>query len=75
MTTPIPATLFSEPAPAQRLDQAAAALTEHGFTVEILDDVAAARARVKENSVAGIGVVMMPPGLVVVWRLVRMQAG
>ena len=48
MTTPIPATLFSDPAPAQRLEQAAAALTEHGFTVEILDDVAAARARIKD---------------------------
>jgi hypothetical protein len=48
MTTPIRATLFSDPAPAQRLEQAAAALTEHGFTVEILDDVAAARARIKD---------------------------
>ena len=48
MTTPIPATLFSDPAPGQRLEQAAAALTEHGFTVEILDDLAAARARVKD---------------------------
>ena len=48
MTTPNPATVFSDPAPAQRLEQAATALTEHGFTVEILDDVAAARARIKE---------------------------
>src|SRR6201996_7312468 len=48
MTTSIPATLFSDPAPAQRLEQAAAALTEHGFTVEILDDVAAARIRIKD---------------------------
>ena len=48
MTTSIPATLFADPAPAQRLERAAAALTAHGFTVEILDDVAAARSRVKE---------------------------
>ena len=39
---------FAGPASAQRLDQAAAALTAHGFTVEILDDTAAARARVKD---------------------------
>ncbi len=37
MTTPIPATLFADPAPAQRLERAATALTAHGFTVEILD--------------------------------------
>jgi hypothetical protein len=48
MTTSIPATLFADPAPAQRLERAAAALTAHGFTVEILDDVAAARSRVKD---------------------------
>jgi hypothetical protein len=48
MTTPIPATRFAAPAPAQRLEQAAAALTAHGFTVEILDDAAAARARIKD---------------------------
>jgi hypothetical protein len=48
MTTPVPAALFAEPAPAPRLDRAAAALTAHGFTVEILDDAAAARTRVKE---------------------------
>ncbi len=48
MTTPIPATLFADPAPAQRLERAAAALTAHGFTVEILDDAAAARARIKD---------------------------
>ena len=48
MTTPIPATLFADPAPAQRLERAAAALTAHGFTVEILDDAAAARTRVKD---------------------------
>lgn len=48
MTTSTPETPFAEPAPARRLEQAAAALTVHGFTVEILDDAAAARARVQE---------------------------
>jgi L-lactate utilization protein LutC len=47
MTTPIPAPSFADPAPAPRLERAAAALTAHGFTVEILDDAAAARTRVK----------------------------
>jgi hypothetical protein len=47
MTTSIPAARFTEPVPAQRLERAAAALTAHGFTVEILDDAAAARARVR----------------------------
>ncbi|GIF45974.1 YkgG family uncharacterized protein [Asanoa ferruginea] len=41
-------TSFTEPASAERLERAAAALTAHNFAVEILDDVAAARARVKE---------------------------
>jgi L-lactate utilization protein LutC len=48
MTTPMPATLFADPAPAQRLERAATALTAHGFTVEILDDAAAARTRIKD---------------------------
>ena len=48
MTTPLSGATFADPAPAQRLERAAAALTAHGFTVEILDDAAAARARVKE---------------------------
>jgi hypothetical protein len=48
MTTPTQATRFTEPAAEQRLEQAAAALTAHGFTVEILDDAAAARARVRD---------------------------
>jgi ketosteroid isomerase-like protein/L-lactate utilization protein LutC len=43
-----PAPGFTEPAPADRLARAAAALTAHGFTVEILDDAAAARTRVEE---------------------------
>ena len=48
MTTQIPATLFADAAPAPSLERAAAALTAHGFTVEILDDAAAARIRVKD---------------------------
>src|SRR5216683_676651 len=48
MTTPIPAIRFADPAPAQRLEQAAAALRSHGFTAEILDNAAAARIRVKD---------------------------
>ena len=48
MTTPVPASPFTEPAPAQRLEQTAAALSAHGFAVEILDDAGAARARVKD---------------------------
>ena len=31
MTTPIPASLFTDPAPAQRLERAAAALTANRF--------------------------------------------
>jgi LUD domain len=49
MTTPIPTTLFADPAAAQSLERtSAAALTAHGFAVEILDDAAAARERVKD---------------------------
>ena len=48
MTIPAPATRFTDPAPADRLEQAAAALAAHGFTVEILDDTATARTRVRE---------------------------
>ena len=48
MTTLIPATPFADPVPEQRLERAAAALTAHGFTVEILDDAAAARTRIKD---------------------------
>ncbi len=48
MTTPIPATPFAGPAPAQSLERAAAALTAHGFAVEILDDAAVARTRIKD---------------------------
>ena len=48
MATPMPTTSFADPAPAQRLERAAAALTAHGFTVEILDDAATARTRIKD---------------------------
>ena len=48
MTGTTPTTSFAEPATAQRLERAAAALTSHGFTVEILDDVTAARARIRD---------------------------
>jgi hypothetical protein len=48
MTTPIPAPSFADPAPAPSLERAAAALTAHGFAVEILDEATAARTRVKE---------------------------
>jgi hypothetical protein len=48
MTTSIPATLFTEPAPAERLEQVAAALTANNFAAEILDDAAAARVRIKD---------------------------
>jgi hypothetical protein len=48
MTAPIPAAPFTDPAPAECLERAAAALTAHGFTVEILDDAAAARTRVND---------------------------
>jgi LUD domain len=47
---------FADPAPAQRLEQAARALAAHGFTVEILDDAAAARSRVRDLIPAGAGV-------------------
>jgi hypothetical protein len=48
MTTSIPAPPFTGPAPAQRLERAATALKGNNFTVEILDDAAAARTRVKD---------------------------
>ncbi|WP_243719514.1 LUD domain-containing protein [Actinomadura sp. KC06] len=52
----MPATSFADPVPARRLERAAAALTAHGFTVEILDDAAAARSRVKDLIPEGAGV-------------------
>jgi ketosteroid isomerase-like protein len=48
MTTAIPVPSFTDPAPVERLERAAAALRSHGFTVEILDDTAAARIRIKD---------------------------
>src|SRR5579864_2442568 len=48
MTTPITTAEFADPAPEPRLERAAAALTAHGFTVEILDDAEAARTRIKD---------------------------
>ncbi|MCO5994058.1 LUD domain-containing protein [Actinoallomurus rhizosphaericola] len=48
MTTSVPAASFTDPAPAETLERVAAALREKNFAVEILDDAAAARARVKE---------------------------
>ncbi|MGQ4386719.1 LUD domain-containing protein [Streptomyces sp. SAS_270] len=47
-TTTTTETDFAEPVPAPRLERAAAALREHGFAVEILDDMTAARGRVGE---------------------------
>ncbi len=46
----------ADPAPADRLERAAAALTAHGFTVEILDDAVAARVRIKDLIPAGASV-------------------
>jgi len=55
MTTSIPAASFTErapsftePAPAERLERVAAALTAKNFAAEILDDAAAARTRIKD---------------------------
>ena len=47
---------FTDPAPAERLERAAEALRANGFTVDVLDDVAAARLRVKDLIPAGAGV-------------------
>ncbi|GGV43148.1 hypothetical protein GCM10010495_70960 [Kitasatospora herbaricolor] len=44
---------FAAPASAERLERAVAALRANGFTAELLDDAAAARARVKELVPAG----------------------
>jgi LUD domain len=50
MTTPTTTstTPFADPASAERLERAAAALRANGFTVEILDSAADARTRVKD---------------------------
>ncbi|TDC74774.1 LUD domain-containing protein [Streptomyces hainanensis] len=47
---------FGAPASAERLDRAVAALRGNGFTAELLDDAAAARARVRELIPEGAGV-------------------
>ena len=46
--TPVEALPFADAASAPRLEQAAAALTAHGFTAEILGNAAAARTRIKD---------------------------
>ena len=48
MTTSISGIAFADPAQAPSLERTAAALTAHGFSVQILDDAAAARERVKD---------------------------
>jgi LUD domain len=48
MTTSVPAVSFTDPAPGERLERVAAALTANNFAAEILDDAAAARARIKD---------------------------
>ncbi len=48
MTTQTSITSFTEPATAPRLERAAAALRANTFSVEILDDAAAARSRIKD---------------------------
>jgi L-lactate utilization protein LutC len=48
MTTSAPATQFRDPAPGERLERVAAALAAKNFAVEILDDAAAARTRIKD---------------------------
>ncbi|MGW0769172.1 LUD domain-containing protein [Streptomyces sp. NPDC002676] len=47
---------FGAPASAERLDRAVAALRANGFTAELLEDAAAARARIKELIPEGAGV-------------------
>jgi len=56
MSTPIRAAQFTDPAPEERLERAAAALSGHGFTVEIIEDAAAARSRVKDLIPEGVSV-------------------
>ncbi|MFJ4848728.1 MULTISPECIES: nuclear transport factor 2 family protein [unclassified Streptomyces] len=47
-TVPAPTASFTDPAPAELLERVAAALRANGFAAEVLDDVAAARVRVKD---------------------------
>ncbi len=48
MTHHMPAAPFTDPAPGERLQQVAAALTADNFAAEILDDAADARTRIKD---------------------------
>jgi hypothetical protein len=48
MTISVPAAPFTAPAPVERLERTAAALTAKNFDAEILNDAADARARIKE---------------------------
>jgi len=48
MTASVPVSSFTSPAPEETLERVAAALSAKNFVVEILDDAAAARARVKD---------------------------
>ena len=48
MTTSVQAASFTDPATGERLERVAAALTANNFAAEILNDAAAARARIKD---------------------------
>ena len=48
MTNLMPAAPFTDPAPGERLERVAAALTANNFAAEILEDAAVARARIKD---------------------------
>ncbi|MEU7800630.1 LUD domain-containing protein [Micromonospora arborensis] len=54
--TPAPTASFVDPASAERLERVAAALRANGFAAEILDDAAAARARIKDLVPEGVSV-------------------
>lgn len=56
MTNQIPATQFTSPVSAHVLERTADALEAHGFTVDILDDAGAARARVNDLIPEGVSV-------------------
>jgi len=56
VTISVPATSFTDPAPAGGLERAAAALTAKNFAVEILDDATAARTRIKGLILEGASV-------------------
>jgi L-lactate utilization protein LutC len=56
MTTPAQTTPFSDRAPAELLERVAGALTANNFAAEVLDDAAAARARIKDLIPAGASV-------------------